>query len=105
MVVSMTKVAAVGRSGRGIAFFKSSERSSCLYLGGCLLTAILRMLPLVPSVFPFLSRKEPQPESGEKWTWCTLNAKFGNAILREGRRKTVSDSEAIKKEYCTLNYS
>lgn len=43
-----------------------------------------------PSLFSFLSRKEPQPESGEEWTWCTLNANFGNASLRKGRRKTDS---------------
>lgn len=45
--ISMKKVITVGRSGRGIAFFKSSERSSCLDLGGHLLVTICRMLPLV----------------------------------------------------------
>lgn len=46
--INMRKVVTVGRSGRGIAFFKSSESSSCLDVGGCLLMTICRMLPLVP---------------------------------------------------------
>lgn len=85
--MSMTKVAAVGRSDRGIAFFKSSERSSCLYLGGCLLTAILRMLPLVPSLFPFPSRKEPQPESGREMDLVYTECNFWKCFIEERQKK------------------
>jgi len=52
----MKMVATVGKSGGGISFFKSSERSNCLYFGGYSLTAIHRMLSLVASGFDFLFR-------------------------------------------------